>query len=259
MYVGQAFRKKGIKGRFSEHKAALKSNRHYNEHLQHSWNKYGGDNFEFIILEEVQNIENLDEREQYWIDYHWNNSYNMQPTAGGSSLGIKRTKETKAKISEANRMRTWTEESKLKLSKSQKERYLKYGTPDSVRESRRQAQLGRKHTEEEKKKISQGNLGKTFSEETKNKLRLSHLGKKCTEESKRKQSLAMAKRTPCNNLYKGVRQRTKNCWCARITNGDLTMSQHFNNPIDAAKYYDRCAISIYGVGNCYLNFPCDYL
>jgi len=52
-----------------EHLPALNNNKHYNRHLQHSWNKYGENNFEFLVLEECdENL--LVEREGYWIEHH---------------------------------------------------------------------------------------------------------------------------------------------------------------------------------------------
>ena len=200
MYVGQVNGKKGVEGRFLEHKRLLIKGSHYNKHLQRAWNKYGGDNFEFFILEEVCDIGELDDREQYWINEVWGNCYNMQPTAGGSCLGMKRSDETKIKIGNANKKRVWTTESKLKQSNSQKKRFKEFGTPCSVRERRRQCQLGRKHSKETKERIRLRHLGKVFSEETKNKIRLSHLGKKPSPESISKRKITMAKKPPLEGL-----------------------------------------------------------
>ena len=59
---------------------------HGNIHLQHAWNKYGEDNFEFSIIEECD-IELLDEREIFWIDklksYYKLNGYNITLGGGG--------------------------------------------------------------------------------------------------------------------------------------------------------------------------------
>jgi group I intron endonuclease len=45
----------------------LRKNKHSNEHLAKSFNKYGEDNFEFLILEECKK-EELNEKEEKWID-----------------------------------------------------------------------------------------------------------------------------------------------------------------------------------------------
>lgn len=60
VYIGSS---KNIKQRISKHKLDLKKNNHFNKHLQRSWNKYGKDNFEFIILKIVD--EDIRELEEY--------------------------------------------------------------------------------------------------------------------------------------------------------------------------------------------------
>lgn len=51
-YIGQTALKRGCKYRFLGHIELLKRNKHYNKNLQEDFNKYGMDNFEFIILDE---------------------------------------------------------------------------------------------------------------------------------------------------------------------------------------------------------------
>ena len=76
-------------------------NRHCNKHLQRAYNKHGKSKFLFFVLERCKS-ETCVEREQYWIDKlkaaNPDCGYNLCPTAG-SSLGIKRTEETKQKLS----------------------------------------------------------------------------------------------------------------------------------------------------------------
>jgi hypothetical protein len=55
-YIGSSV---NIKSRFNKHKNQLKRNRHHNIYLQRAWNKYGKENFEFIILEECEPIKNI--------------------------------------------------------------------------------------------------------------------------------------------------------------------------------------------------------
>lgn len=54
------------KCRWSSHIGLLKSNKHYNDYLQRSWNKYGKNNFEFIVVEEC-NPKNLIKIEQKYL------------------------------------------------------------------------------------------------------------------------------------------------------------------------------------------------
>lgn len=62
-YVGSSI---NFYERFKLHVSDLKLNRHYNNSLQKSWNKYGGRNFKFSILEECS-YDLFDEREVFWI------------------------------------------------------------------------------------------------------------------------------------------------------------------------------------------------
>lgn len=62
-YFGQST---GIKVRFTNHRSTLRRGKHDNDHLQHAWNLYGPDNFEFVVLEEVSECD-LATREQHWI------------------------------------------------------------------------------------------------------------------------------------------------------------------------------------------------
>jgi group I intron endonuclease len=56
--------------RWNDHKSKLKRNKHYNTHLQNSWNKYGGENFEYKVVEIFKNIssENLSDIEQLYLN-----------------------------------------------------------------------------------------------------------------------------------------------------------------------------------------------
>jgi len=115
MYIGSSV---NIKYRFKKHKEGLKSNKHYNKHLQHSWNKYGKDAFVFSVVEYVEDVNNLIAREQFWIDkYDFDMLYNICPTAG-SSLGYKHSEEIKKELSKARKGKKLSEETKKKLSKS---------------------------------------------------------------------------------------------------------------------------------------------
>lgn len=64
IYVGSS---NNIERRTLEHFASLRRNKHCNHYLQFAFNKHGKEVFEFHILEECS-LENIIEREQYWID-----------------------------------------------------------------------------------------------------------------------------------------------------------------------------------------------
>ena len=63
-YIGSS---KNIYSRWFKHKANLRGNYHPNSYLQNAWNKYGEENFHFIILKKCPE-ECLLETEQSYID-----------------------------------------------------------------------------------------------------------------------------------------------------------------------------------------------
>ncbi len=84
-YIGST---KDIDKRWYDHKRELQLNIHKNPKLQHSWNFYGEDKFEFLILEEIEPDQiKLFEREQYYLDTfkpHMRGiGYNISSTANG--------------------------------------------------------------------------------------------------------------------------------------------------------------------------------
>lgn len=98
IYIGSAVR---IGHRWDLHINSFKNNKHRNRHLQRAWNKYGCDNFIFYVVEKCDK-NCLLKREQYYMDkYDVTNpllGYNICPNAR-SSLGVKRTKKSKNKMS----------------------------------------------------------------------------------------------------------------------------------------------------------------
>lgn len=64
IYIGSS---KNLRVRLWKHRSLLRHNKHYNSHLQNSWNKYGENNFDYAILETCDE-ENQYKREQFYID-----------------------------------------------------------------------------------------------------------------------------------------------------------------------------------------------
>lgn len=64
-YIGQTI---NFVQRKSKHFRELERNEHHNLPLQRAYNKYGKDNFSIEIIEDDVPLENLKEREDYWID-----------------------------------------------------------------------------------------------------------------------------------------------------------------------------------------------
>ena len=180
IYVGST---KYFYGRFKQHINELIKNKHANRYLQNSFNKYGENNFEFSILEIIDNEDELISREQYWIDslnsINPTIGYNMMPNAGRNS-GIKRTEETKKKLSESkmgskNPMyhKEVSDETRKRLSEAllnmpedkKKEMLKKRGQKLS------ESLKGRKLSDKSKQKMRDKKLGIILSDEQKLKIK----------------------------------------------------------------------------------------
>lgn len=85
-YIGSS---KNIYQRWNIHKKELNKNKHHNQYLQFSWNKYGKENFEFSIIE-ITTMENLIAQERYWcsiLDTHNSNKgYNIATIEKGAEV-----------------------------------------------------------------------------------------------------------------------------------------------------------------------------
>lgn len=152
-YIGSS---QNVYKRKNRHLSELKMLKHKNIKLQRSYNKHGKDNFIFYVLEFVENLTELITREQYYIDSE-KPEYNINLIAN-SSLGVKRSDETKEKVRQANlglkhpewrnkikseaqggdnhwtKKKEFSDDSKTKMSESHKKLYLDgYKHPRSKR------------------------------------------------------------------------------------------------------------------------------
>jgi len=69
--------------RWNTHKCLLRKNKHHSTKLQRAWNKYGEENFSFSIIENFEDVNNLINREQYFIDLYdaYCKGFNGRPKA----------------------------------------------------------------------------------------------------------------------------------------------------------------------------------
>lgn len=138
-YIGSA---QNLRARWNTHRRRLERGEHENSYLQRAWNKHGKENFTFLVLEEIEQDEQLVPAEQKWLNetrsYDREVGYNICPTAG-SPLGVKRSKETRKKISKALRGRAMghRKETRRKISEALK------GRPKSEEHIRKMSEANR--------------------------------------------------------------------------------------------------------------------
>ena len=142
-YIGQSV---DVKSRIRNHKWALKHNKHQNDHLQKSFNKYGQDCFVFDVVCECRE-EELDDLERFYISHY----DCMNPHKGYNSE------------SGGNLNKHWSEE----LTQKMKE----------IRSGENAGMYGKRHTEETKAIMREKAIGRVMSDETKEKLSIAHKGK----------------------------------------------------------------------------------
>ena len=157
-YIGQAV---NIRYRKYKHYYFLRHNKHQNEHLQASWNKYGEDNFEFIVLE-LCDSEQLNDKEKYYIKFYnvTNNKFGYNYKEGGQDCGCVGNEEFCKKNSEAQKK--YIEEHPEERQR-RSERAKETWANDEFRKSRsgeNHPLFGKHLSDEHKRKISEANKGK---------------------------------------------------------------------------------------------------
>ena len=147
IYYGSS---KHIKKRFKQHKSQLKNNKHHCLYLQRAYNKYGANNFEYIIDFPCDNIEDALKIEQEYIDENFKELYNTSKNvSGGDNISYHPQKDKiiqKMKISLKRKF----------SSMSQEERKNIYGHPGE-----KNPMYGHRHTKESRKKMSEKNKGRS--------------------------------------------------------------------------------------------------
>lgn len=203
-YIGSSA-SKGFANRWNLHRKQLDEKIHHNRYLQRAWHKYGADAFVFEILEECQ-PERCIEREQHYLDVllfascnddRFNElGYNIARRADSCRgvkwteerrqrcsgenhpmygrcgkynprYGTKHTKETKRKMSEAQRGRVMSETAKQKVGEATKQR---------LQDPKNHPMYGKTHTKEAREKISRAGRGRKPSAECRKRLSEVHRG-----------------------------------------------------------------------------------
>lgn len=164
--------------------------------------KYGIENFDKEIIDTANTLEELNQKEIYWIDFYNSTSvnfgYNILP---GGEGGNPYTDENMDRFRES-------------LRRGQRNRFLNETKED--REKRISRVSGKKLSDETRKKISDRNKNRLISDEIKNRIseslknyfetdegisqieknRLMRIGSKQSDECKKKISLSMKGKTP---------------------------------------------------------------
>ncbi len=158
-YIGSTTR--SFKERWREHLKQLRDGTHENCHIQNTYSKYGEKSFKFSILEIIEERERIILIEQNYLD-KLVPEFNMCEIAG-NTLGYKFTEEQKQKLSRARRgnkngmgNKNWlgrkhTAETRRKMSDAQKGRTFSEESLQKMSKTRK----GRKHTDETKRKLSE--------------------------------------------------------------------------------------------------------
>jgi hypothetical protein len=120
-----------------------------------------------------------------------------------SRFGYTLSKETRRKISEANKGRIHLEETKEKISTAKKGKTLSEEHKRKISE----AAQGQTHSEETRRKISEANKGHTVSEETRKKISEAKKGRTRSEETRRK--ISEANKNPSEETRRKISEAQK--------------------------------------------------
>lgn len=94
-YIGQS---KDVFRRISHHKNLLKKHKHHNNYLQHAWDKYGDNYFNFYLLESCDELE-IDRLEKYYISlYDTTNESKGYNLESGGNIGKHHSQRTIDKL-----------------------------------------------------------------------------------------------------------------------------------------------------------------
>jgi hypothetical protein len=118
--------------------------------------KHGIENFKIEIIENCNSIEEMNEKESFWIDYYDScnreNGYNLH-SGGDNHIP---NEATRKKMSEARKGRKLTKEQIEKTRQANLGRKLSLETRKKISESRKGKKTGRIMTEEHKRLLREG-------------------------------------------------------------------------------------------------------
>lgn len=155
-YIGSSV---NAEKRWKKHRSLLRHNKHPNNYLQNAWNKYGENNFYFIIEKELPHNKLKEEEQKLLDNIDFNLSYNLSIDASSPMRGRKHTKEWFVKMkgkSPINKGKTGLQDGFWKGKKLSDEHKKKLSEAAKLRFKRENAPMfGKKFSEEHKRKISE--------------------------------------------------------------------------------------------------------
>lgn len=121
VYVGGT---RNFKPRWTDHRHHLRHGTHFNSRLQEAWTASGENAFRFVVLETIEDMTILREREEYWVDLKRASGQECFNVLSPLylNLGLKHSEETRRKMSMSLRGKPMSDEQRQKLSAIHKER-----------------------------------------------------------------------------------------------------------------------------------------
>lgn len=189
VYIGQT--RGSVDRRFKRHCTASPGKRFA---IWHAITKHGQNNFKVETIDSASTLEELNDKERYWIKYYdstdRNRGYNLNEGGGAGALP---SAETRKKIGDAHRGRKrppFSKDTRMKISLAAKGRKASSETKtkmSATRKGRSRPEIkGKKRSEEAKKAISKSLKGKKRPPHVIEAVKRAHKGAKRSEVTKTK-------------------------------------------------------------------------
>lgn len=125
MLIGQTGSSVGFKKRKKQYLYNLRNDRQGNRYFKAAWNKYGAKNFQFIVLEKLDDDAVLTQYEQWYVDYYRSlpsGVYNFKGPADCPLRGYKFSDEEREQRSKALKgVKKWNKKQREEMSVRMKE------------------------------------------------------------------------------------------------------------------------------------------
>ena len=205
VYIGQT---RQLEKRKRWHFNCLRINKHSNMYLQHAYNKYGPENFEFDIVAKIDDVEKLNDAEIAEIErldsMYGGNGYNLRDGGGVMKLCDDAIRRIKEKVTGQKKQRR-TDPQLVSLHISMSKAGPKHPMYGKTFDEKRRCNIsaGLRIFRDNNAGASSGSansmFGKTHSDETKELIRQKRIGRKQSAQAKANQIKAQGKPVECVN------------------------------------------------------------